>query len=521
MTVNLGSEPVTIDPQRASQVNEFEIIMRVFSNAYAFNHDGQLVLDQAAALPSVSADGKTVTVKLRSGLTWSDGKSLTAKDWIYGVLRQLNPEVQGSYAFTLYALVGAEEYNTVDPKATQPSKLADLRSKVGVSAPDDETLVFQLKQPTPWFLSILATWNALPARQDLIEANGKPQDNQDWLVPGSYIGNGPYILKAHESGVQFTLESNPRYVLGEPLVKRVRHVMIKDAAVALNAYRAGDVDVLLGVSPVIVSTVQADATLQTQYLRSAGSCTNYLGVNNIKPPFDNVKIRQAFSAAVDRQTLAHDVAKDTGIPASQFIPNGFPGHDDTVAAQTYDVSKAQKLLSEAGYPNGVGFPPVKLTFASSDGGRLQAQALQAMLKKSLSVDITLDPLEPRAFSALIRNRDTVPQMFPWGWCQDYADPQDWYSTVFNSTATDNLTNFKNESFDALTSSADVEIDPRKRALLYRKAAEILNTEDPAIFLTHSLKTLLLKPRVQGYTIDSFEFFFGQHSLATLRIASSP
>ncbi|HLG51986.1 MAG TPA: ABC transporter substrate-binding protein, partial [Chloroflexota bacterium] len=154
----LQGEADTIDPGRASFVQEIEIVMRVFSNLYTFDSKAQLVPDQADGMPQVSPDGKTITVKLKKGLTWSDGKPLTAKDFVYGVKRQLNPAVAGDYAFTLYVLEGGEKYNTADPKKTSPDDLKKLRDAVGVSAPDDTTIVYKLTSPAPWFLSVLATW---------------------------------------------------------------------------------------------------------------------------------------------------------------------------------------------------------------------------------------------------------------------------------------------------------------------------------------------------------------------------
>src|SRR5205823_13841627 len=131
----------------ASFIGEIEVVMRVFANSYTFDNKAQLVLDQAAAMPDVSADGKTITVKLKPNLVWSDGKPLTAKDFVYGTLRQLNPVVAGDYAFTQYALEGAEKYNTADPKKTSPDDLKKLRAAVGISAPDDQTIVYKLADP--------------------------------------------------------------------------------------------------------------------------------------------------------------------------------------------------------------------------------------------------------------------------------------------------------------------------------------------------------------------------------------
>src|SRR5262249_50731110 len=141
--LNLGTDTDTIDPGRASFVHEIEIVMRVYSNVYTFDAKAQLVEDLATGMPQVSSDGKTITVKLKPGLTWSDGKPLSAKDFVYGAKRQLSPIVAGDYAFTLYALEGGEKYNEADPKATSAADLQKLRDAVGISAPDDTTIVYK------------------------------------------------------------------------------------------------------------------------------------------------------------------------------------------------------------------------------------------------------------------------------------------------------------------------------------------------------------------------------------------
>ena len=520
LRLNNGNEPDTMDPGRASFVGEIEVIMRVFANSYTFDSKAQLVLDQAAAMPAVSADGKTITVKLKSGLVWSDGKPLTAKDFVYGTLRQLNPVVAGDYAFTLYGLVGATDYNGADPKKASADDLKKMRAAVGVSAPDDTTIVYKLTDPSPWFLSVLATWNGLPVREDLVTNGGKdPEDNQDWTSDvARYIGNGPYVLTKHEPNVQFLFSSNPKYVRGEPPVKTVQLFSIKDNTVAFNAYKSGDLD-RTAVGPLIVDAVTKDPVLSKEFQKTGGSCSFYIGFNTTIKPFDNIKVRQAFAAAIDRDALANKVFKGLALPSGQFLPAGFPGFYADIPVQTLDAAAGQKLLADAGFAGGAGLPPIKFTFSNTDTNKLISQAAQAMIKSNIGVDVVLDPVEPKAFSALVKKQETTPQMFRLGWCQDYPDPQDWYSTVFQSASTVSHTGWKNADFDKLTKAADIELDPKKRDDMYRQAASILNTETPVAFTHTDVAADLIKPRVQGMKLDPFEYFIGQHSLYDLKLGS--
>jgi oligopeptide transport system substrate-binding protein len=515
--LSLTTEPDTIDPGRASFLEEIEVIMRVFSNSYTFDSNAKLIPDQAEAAPQLSPDGKTITVKLKKGLTWSDGKPLTAKEFVYGARRQLNPVVAGDYAFTLHPLVGAEKYNTADPKAVSAADLQKLREAVGVAAPDDTTIVYTLAEPAPWFLSVLATWNGLPVREDLITAGGKSEDSQDWVKPATYIGNGPYVMAKHDAGVQFVFEANTRYARGAPPLKNVQHLMIKDNTVAFAAYKAGNLD-RVTVSALIKPAVDADAALKQQFQLVPGTATYYIGLNTSLPPFDKVKVRQAFAASIDRKTFVDGVLKGLGLPAEQFVPPKFPGRYEDIQLQKFDPAAAKRLLTEAGYPDGKGLPPIKATFSSTDTGKLVMGASQAMFKQFMGVDVQLDPIEPKAFSALVKKPETTPQLFLLGWFQDYPDPQNWYSTVFHSSSSISHTSWKNDEFDRLCKAADVELDPKKRDEAYMKAAGILNTDAPVVFVYHSVTALLIKPEVQGLKVDPFEYFVGQHSLYDLKLS---
>ena len=520
----MPSDTDTIDPGRCSYIHEIEIVMRVFSNAYTFDSKAQLVPDQAAGMPQITDGGKTVTVKLKQGLTWSDGTPLKASDFVYGAKRQLDPVVAGDYAFTLYALTGGEAYNEADPKKTSAADLQKLRDAVGISAPDDQTIVYKLVGPAPWFNAVLATWNALPVRQDLITQGGAAEDNQDWTSdPARYIGNGPYVMTKRESGTQFVFASNPKYVRGEPPITTIQYAIIKDITVAFTAYKAGDLDVIGAaggyVNPQVKTAVDADPDLTRQLVKVSGSGTSYVGFNTNLPPFDNVKVRQAFSLALDRDTMANEVFKGLALPANQLLPPGFPGNYADIPVQKFDAAAAKQTLAAAGFSGGNGLPPIKFTYGSNDAAKLIATAYAAMVQQNLNVKVTLDPVELKAFTVLTKKQETTPQMFPLGWYQDYPDPQDWFSTIFESDSTVSHTGWKNDQFDKLCQGADVEIDPKKRDAMYRQAAGILDTEAPVAFNYYHVAAYLIKPIVQGYKADPFEYFFGQHSLYAMKLSS--
>ncbi|MSQ44249.1 MAG: peptide ABC transporter substrate-binding protein [Chloroflexi bacterium] len=513
LRLNAGHEPDTIDPQKASFVDEIDKIMRVFRNLLQFDKTITLVPDQAAALPVASDGGKTLTFTLKSGLTYSDGKPLTAKDYEYGWKRHLDPVVAGEYASLGFIIKGAEAYNSADLKKTSADDLKKLRDAVGVKALNDATLEFTLTDPAPWFMSVLATWCGLPSREDLVTKGG-----ETWTEPATYVGNGPYILTQWEHQNRMQFKANAKFHTGAPPIETIDYAMINEPAVAFAAYLNNELDGT-GVQREDKARVDGDPVLSKEFHQFAGSCTFYIGFNNAKKPFDNMKVRQALSAAVDRSGYVKNILGGQGIPARQFLPPGFPGHFETeLEEQVYNPELAQKLLAEAGYPWAKGFPQLKLTYSSNARNKARNEALADMLRKVLWIDVVLDPVEARAYTALLKKPETTPPMFILGWCQDYADPQNWYSLVFTSDSSIDHTSWKNKEYDRLCNLGDKELDVKKRTDYYRQAAQLLLAEAPVAFFYHSVVWVLVKSRIQGYREDPLEYFVGEHDLYNFKIA---
>ena len=509
LTTNKGSEPNTIDPQKASWMEEVNTVMRVFENLLTFDSKGNLV-PAAAEKYTISPDGKVYTFTLRKGLKYSDGQPLTAKNFEYAWKRHMDPAVAGDYAFTGYEIVGAEEYNTADPTKLSKDELQKLRDAVGVKALDDLTLQITLKNPACYFLSVLATWCGLPTRQDMVEKGG-----EKWTEPATYIGNGPFILKTWEHQVKLVYAANPNYRLGAPTIQQWTEVMISDA---FAAYRNNELDVAdVGANDLPV--VQSDAQLSKEYVKQPGTCTFYLGFNTTLKPFDNTKVRQAIAQAIDREAFNKDVRKGLGIPAYQFLPPGFPGYYADLQVWKLDPAAAKQKLAEAGFPDGKGLPETKLTFSSGASARSYAEFFQQQLKTNLGMEIKLDAVEAKAYTAMLQKQETTPQMFFLSWCQDYPDPQDWYSTVYMSTSTIGHTGWKNTEFDELCQQADIYAgcDKAKRDELYKKAAQLLATEAPQVNLVHTVNSFLVKPWVVGWTSTPLEQYFSQTTIMDVKI----
>jgi len=494
LRVNIGSEPATTDPQKMSFVGEIGWGEMVFEGLYELDLDLKPV-PAAAEGTEISEDGLTYTVTLKEGLKYSDGTPLTANDFEYAFKRLFDPRIEGrDYASIAYVIKGAQELSELDMTTVTDADatVEGMMDELGVEATDDKTIVFTLNNKAAYFPFILAIWVGWPSRQDMVEQGG-----ETWTEPATYIGNGPFVLSewAHSSGAAFT--GNENYREGKPKIERVEFRMIIDSAVSFQAYKQGELDVV-GVAAEDLQAVQSDATLSKEFYQGAGNCTFYLGFNVQKPPFDNIKVRQAFSRAFDRDDYIEVVLSGLGLPAYSFIPPDRPGYNEDLKQPEFNPEEAKTMLDEViASDYGGTLPAIKLTFSASPRNQTRFEWMQNQIKENLGLDVQLEPVESKAYTELVKKPETTPQFFFLGWCQDYPDPQNWLSLVFQSNSTVTHVGWVNEEFDRLTGEADTLTDFDARIELYDQAHALLVEETPVIFFYYNTTTLLIKPYISG------------------------
>jgi oligopeptide transport system substrate-binding protein len=513
----LTSDPETIDPHKVSFTNEIEIAMRVFRNLLKYDANNSIVPDLAEAMPEVSEDGKVLTFTIKEGATWSDGKPLVATDFVYGWQRQLDPAVGGEYAFLGYQIEGAEAYHTADMRT--PARLQVLRDSVGVKAVGARVVRLRLREPAAWFVNVLTTWVGVPVREELVRQGNGGDDYQDkWTVPATYVGPGPFIMTERERHNRISFVANPRYT-PTSLIESVEYNLIGDQTVLFAAYLNDELDTMTYIHED-KARVDRDPVLKSQSYEYPEPTTYRIDFNTRRPPFDNQKLRLAFSHAVDRVSFVRDLLGGAGIPARQLVPPGNPGHYEAgIEEQSFNPMAARRLLAEAGYRDGRGLPEIKWTYAASPRSKARVEAVIAQLRQYLGVTVLADPVGSSTLSTLIRQLDTTPQMFLLGWHHDYPDPQNWYSAVFHSASSNNRTGWVNPLFDRYTEAADRELDTAMRHEWYRQAAQVLLNDAPSIMLWHAFSWRLVKPRVRGWDVEATanEAFRGERSIETMHL----
>ena len=493
LTVNIAGEPSQIDPNRASWSTERTVIMQVFEGLLGFNQDLTLRAIGATEIPTVdnggiSADGKTYTFKLKSEVTWSDGKKVTAHDYEYSIKRLFDPVNAAEYASFYFDIVGGEAYySAADQDATAKAQLKDA---IGVKALDDYTLQIKLNDAHPTFLQLMALWPVDPIREDIITQYG-----DTWTEPPHYIGNGPFLMTEWVHSDHITLVKNPNYWGDKAKLDKLVLNMITDANALFAAYQNNEVDIA-GVPAGTEKTVMADTVLGPQILRYAELTTFAFQFNVAVTPFDNKNLRKALNAAVDRDAFINNVRGGVGQPAYSWIPPGMPGYDANLGADYhFNVTKAKQFLTAAGYSDGSQVPELHLQYADTGINPTIAQFIQQQIKTNLNISVVIEPMERKAFTQAVNS-----EQYSWawyGWGADYPDPDNWLPQLFGTGAGNNHTNYSSAAFDNLCAQAAVELDNTKRLDLYAQAQAMVVDDAPVLFMFYRERFVLVKPHVQG------------------------
>lgn len=472
-------EPSSLDPNIATDFSIY-VTSQLFDTLYRVQDDGSLKMLGAESY-EVSDDGLVWTFKLNPNAKWSDGEPVTADDWVYSWLRALAPETASGVGFFLTAIKGAADYTA--------GTITDT-AEVGLRAVDPLTFEVTMAQPSPQFKAIAGLPYLTPVPRHVIDQFG-----DQWTEAPNMVSNGPYRLEAWDHDQQIVLARNEHYGGDAPAIERaVLTIATGDPCVAqVQAYEADEVDFATCVP------AQDIARMREQYPDEFSleplSATIFPLFDNRKEPWNDVRVRQAFSLAIDRQAIVDVLTDGTSEPAPVLVPEGIVGRDLSHAL-TGTVEDAQRLLAEAGYPNGEGFPEFTITTSSARGRKELAELIQQMWKDNLNVTGTVEVLEENAYRAWVTARKEEPfDIGINGWYTDYVDPNNWYKEVF----VDDYRNmhFTNEEFIALVNEAAYELDEARRAELFTQADAILEREVPAIPAYYLTDIQLRKPWLQG------------------------
>lgn len=454
------------DPHFSSFNQDIEQQMMVWRGLYHLDKDSKAQPMMAAGAPTASADGKTLTVKLKPNLKWSDGQPLDANDFVLGIQRTCNPDNAGAYQFILTALVGCDAYYGAGKET--PEKKADLLKALGVRAVDANTIEFKLTDPQATFPVLLALWPTYPVPKHLIKTPDAP-----WLGPLQNVYNGPFKPSAFTEKDRMELVPNdqfagPQKAQVEKLVLRY----IDDPAVALNAYRAGEIDAT-GVPTTQLDAVKKDPALGKELASYAAVRTLGLQMNLEDPLMAKKDVRLALSQATDRKTLNDVILKGANVASTTWMPPGRSGTNPDAfdAAIGFNPTKAKESLKKAGYDNGAGFPKLVLLQSDSAGNRTVGEFLQAEWKKHLNISLELEYTDAKTRSSRYSAEDY--QLVLGGWGEDYPDPENWILGLYETGASINHVNCSMPEIDALIGKARYNTKDEERRQQYRDIEKLI------------------------------------------------
>ena len=464
----VGSEPATFDPAFIGSAGDVQFLLQLYAGLTRLDEDGKPYASLAESW-SLSADGRTYTFRMRSGLTFSDGSPLDATDVRRSWLRILDPATRTTAPDVLSIIEGAAERLAGGPE-----------DGVAVDAPDARTLTVRLKHPAAYFTAIAATPTAFVVPRN---ATG---DDDSWQSIDSSIGSGPYVARGTD-GADLILRANDRYVAGPPPITEIRWVTDLTGD-SVTAFASDEVD-LASVGSFDAGWIAYDRDLGPSLHRSAALGIQYFGFDTTRPPFDNARVRRAFALALDRPRLVTNAEGSSGTPASSVVPPAlWPDglEDDHVT----DLDEARGLLDAAGYADRASLGTITL-----NGSGLGVGPAVAIWEEELGVQIAVETMEFGDYlHALVVD---PPQVFTINWIADYPSPYSLYSLLLLPDATSNYGHWDDPEFVRLLEAASAAESEADQATAYRAVDARVDSEAPVIPWAYGAGWWLVRPGLRG------------------------
>ena len=477
----LEAEPASLDPAMTTGLAEANVQAELFEGLPRLDRDNQ-PQPALAERWDISPDGKTYTFHLRPGITWSDGTPITAHDFVYSWMRVIDPAVASPNAYMMFIIDGAEAF----------SKKQGSAEDVGIKAPDDRTLQVRLKNPTAYFLNLTSFHCYYPVPEALVRANP-----DTWAAnAGGFVGCGPFTLEKWIHSSEITVKKNPAYWdAGHVRSDYLDFPISESQSTRLTLVESGQANMMVEPPPAEQQRLESLGLYQVApYLG-----TYYYVFNTQKAPFDDVRVRKAFALAMEREGLVKHIVRGRKEAAYAWVP---PGMKNPATGQDFrkeggnlqeeNAEQAQQLLKEAGYDESHQ-PEVTILFNTNEMHKAVAEAVQAMWKKNLGVQVELTNQEAKVYLAS-RTQGNY-QVARASWVADYADPMTFLDVFADE---DNDAQYHNEAYLDRVRKAKEEKDPGLRMQYMHQAEQILFDDCVLIPIYYTTQPFVVQPYVKGY-----------------------
>jgi oligopeptide transport system substrate-binding protein len=522
MTTNETENIRSLDPTGINDVVSHHVAHQLYDLLVDLDSNMNLK-PQLASRWEISEDGLTYTFHLRKGVFFHDnacfpggkGREFTAQDVKYSFDRIQDPRT-GSLGFDYYKnyVEGAAEFTDEVTKSIAESREPMIKDVKGYIVKDDSTFIVKLKKPFGPFIYYMCLGFSYIIPKEAVDKYGK-----DFFQ--NPVGTGPFIFENWTPDLEINMKKNPNYWEKDefgnsiPYLDKVKFRFIKDLSQQLLEFKNGNIDDCYRIPTELTQSVMnEDGTLTPEYSkfvlqRKNAYAIQYYGFLTSGKVFNNPKVRQAFNYAIDRDRIIKYVLKGVGVSATHgIVPPSMPGYDiNNIKGYSYDFEKAKQLLSEAGYPDGKGFPEVTLNINEGGGRNTQImEALQDMIKK-LGVPIKVQTLQ---FAQHLDNIDAGrSDFYRLGWVADYPDPENFLNLFYGKNIPQNPADkspinsfrWKNATYDELFEKALKISDRTERYKIYQQAEQIAVGEAPMLFIFYDVDLRLVQSYIRGYALD--------------------
>ena len=490
-----GTEPQDIDPQIVTGVPENKIVNALFEGLVAEGPTGADTVGGVAERWEISEDGRVYTFFLRTTAKWSNGDPVTAQDFVASYRRILTPSLGAEYAYKLHHVVGAEAFNK--------GELKDF-AQVGLAAPDAHTLRITLKHRAPFLIEAMKHYSWFPVHTPTVEKfGGLARKGTAWTRPENLVGNGPFVLKEWRPNQRIVVTRSPTYWDREQVkLETINFLPTESIDTEERMFRTGQVDRTNELPNTKIDTYKRDYA--GSYRQDPYFGVYFYRVNVTKAPLNDKRVRRALALAIDRESLVRNVTRGGQQPAYNFCP---PSPMFTSQARIDgDLAEAKRLLAEAGFPAGRGFPKVDILYNTSENHRAIAEAIQQMWRTRLGVEIGLANQEWKVY---LDSQDTLNyDLCRAGWIADYTDPNT-FMDMWVTGGGNNDTGWSNATYDALVRTSLAAGSEQERLASYQQMEAILADELPIIPIYFYTRVFAVNPKLRFVpnTIDNRNWKF--------------
>ncbi len=550
-----NTELKSIDPAIVTGQPEGRVLQGLFEGLTGLDEKNLDVIPAIADRWEISDDKLSYTFHLRPTARWSDGSTITAQDIHWSMRRFLDPATAAQYAYQAWYIKNAGKYSKKDIQPGDPVEIElhekapgalpfargkmiygtatkvevipaerpeDVRRRysvtvggeqrvfvaggggdsaedckqvlfdfreVGIRAIDASTVQIRLDSPTPFFLSLLAFYPLFPVQPKCVETYGFP----NWTKPGSIVTGGPFHLHSRRIRDRLRMTRSATYWDREHVRCQIIDVLaVESVATGFNLYLTGKADWIATVPSPIIPELLAE---QRADFRPIPELTVYFyRINVTKPPLDQKLVRQALACAINKRQIVQTVTRAGELPASSFVPPGFPGYQSP-AGLAYNPDQARRLLADAGHAGGAGLGRIPILYNTDEAHQSIAELIQDQWKRALGIDVV--PQNQPWSSYLESQRTLKYSVARAGWGGDYLDPNT-FLDLFVTGGENNETGWSNADYDRLIQGAAYESDPARRMEMFRQAEAILLDEAPIIPIYFRVSKNMVRPYVKGF-----------------------